>query len=48
LSSAALVFGQMNESAAIRFKVGFVAATIAEYFRDVQRENVLFFIDSGY
>lgn len=48
LSSAALIFGQMNESAAIRFKVGFVAATIAEYFRDYHRENVLFFIDNVY
>jgi F-type H+-transporting ATPase subunit beta len=48
LNSAVLVFGQMNESAAIRFKVGFVAATIAEYFRDFQRENVIFFIDNVY
>jgi len=43
-----LVFGQMNESAAIRFKVGFVAATIAEYFRDVCQEDVLFLIDNVY
>ena len=48
LSSACLVFGQMNESAAIRFKVGFVAAAIAEYFRDSHKENVLFFIDNVY
>ncbi len=48
LPSTVLVFGQMNESAAIRFKVGFVAATIAEYFRDFHRENVLFFIDNVY
>ncbi|HUW71919.1 MAG TPA: F0F1 ATP synthase subunit beta [Candidatus Humimicrobiaceae bacterium] len=48
LNSAALIFGQMNESAAVRFKVGFVAATIAEYFRDFHRENVLFFIDNVY
>jgi len=48
LPSVALVFGQMNESAAIRFKVGFVAATIAEYFRDFHQENVLFFIDNIY
>jgi len=48
LPSTALVFGQMNESAAIRFKVGFVAATIAEYFRDFQKENVFFFIDNIY
>ena len=48
LPSAALIFGQMNESAAIRFKVGFVAAAIAEYFRDSCKENVLFFIDNVY
>jgi F-type H+-transporting ATPase subunit beta len=48
LNSAVLIFGQMNESAAIRFKVGFVAATIAEYFRDFYQENVLFFIDNVY
>ncbi len=44
----ALVFGQMNESAVVRFKVGFVAATIAEYFRDFHHQDVLFFIDNVY
>ncbi|OIP75983.1 MAG: F0F1 ATP synthase subunit beta [Parcubacteria group bacterium CG2_30_36_18] len=48
LPSVALVFGQMNESAVIRFKVGFVAATIAEYFRDFHHQDVLFFIDNIY
>lgn len=48
LPRVSLVFGQMNESAAIRFKVGFVAATIAEYFRDSHQEDVLFFIDNVY
>lgn len=48
LPSVALVFGQMNEPAAIRFKVGFVAVTIAEYFRDFFQEDVLFFIDNIY
>ncbi len=43
-----LVFGQMNESAVRRFKVGFVAATIAEYFRDFHKKDVLFFIDNVY
>ncbi|MCD6528262.1 F0F1 ATP synthase subunit beta [bacterium] len=43
-----LVFGQMNESAVRRFKVGFVAATIAEYFRDSYKKDVLFFIDNVY
>ncbi len=48
LPRVCLVFGEMSESAIIRFKVGFVAATIAEYFRDNQREDVLFFIDNIY
>jgi len=48
LPSVALVFGQMNEPAVRRFKVGFVAATIAEYFRDFHKKDVLFFIDNIY
>jgi len=48
LPSVALVFGQMNESAVRRFKVGFAAATIAEYFRDFHKKDVLFFIDNIY
>lgn len=48
LPSVALVFGQMNEPAVIRFKVGFVAATIAEYFRDFHKQDVFFFIDNVY
>ena len=47
LPSVVLVFGQMNESAVIRSKVGFAALTIAEYFRD-KGEDVLFFIDNVY
>ena len=43
-----LVFGQMNESASRRIKVGFVAATIAEYFRDELKQDVFFFIDNVY
>jgi len=43
-----LVFGQMNETAVRRFKVGFVAATIAEYFRDELKKDVFFFIDNVY
>ncbi|TSC75979.1 MAG: F0F1 ATP synthase subunit beta [Parcubacteria group bacterium Gr01-1014_30] len=43
-----LIFGQMNEPATVRFKVGFVAATIAEYFRDTLEKDVLFFIDNVY
>jgi len=48
LPSAVLVFGQMNETAAIRFKVGFSAATIAEHFRDIQKKDTIFFIDNVY
>jgi len=48
LQSAILVFGQMNETAAIRSKVGFSAATIAEYFRNVQKKDTIFFIDNVY
>ncbi len=48
LPSTVLVFGQMNESAAVRYKVGFSAITIAEYFRDEENQDVLFFIDNIY
>lgn len=48
LPSVVLVYGQMNESAAVRFKVGFSAITIAEYFRDYYSKDVLFFIDNIY
>lgn len=47
LKSVALVFGQMNENAAIRFRVAFSALTLAEDFRD-KGKNVLFFIDNLY
>jgi len=43
-----LVFGQMNEAATIRSKVGFVGITLAEYFRDKLKKNVFFFIDNVY
>lgn len=48
LGHVALVFGQMNENAAVRFRVGFAAVTMAEYFRDVMRQDVLFFVDNVY
>ncbi len=48
LDSSVLVFGQMNESAAIRFKVGFTAVTIAEYFRDNLKKEIFFFADNIY
>ncbi len=48
LPRVSLVFGQINEPAVIRFKVGFVSAAIAEYFRETHQEDVLFFIDNVY
>jgi len=48
LPNSVLVFGQMNETAAIRFKVGFSAITIAEYFRDLKKREVFFFADNIY
>lgn len=48
LEQSVLIFGQMNESAAIRFRVGFTAITIAEYFRDIKGKNVFFFVDNLY
>ncbi len=46
LKNVALIFGPMNEDPAIRFLTGFGAITVAEYFRDEQHKNVLFFIDN--
>jgi F-type H+/Na+-transporting ATPase subunit beta len=48
LPSTILVFGQMNETAAVRYKVGFSAVTIAEYFRDEEKKDILFFVDNIY
>lgn len=44
--SVSLIYGPMGENPAIRFLTGFTAVTIAEYFRDVMKKNVLFFIDN--
>ena len=46
LASTALVFGQMNEPPGARMRVGLSGLTIAEYFRDVQQQDVLLFIDN--
>lgn len=48
LQNTALVVGQMNENAAIRFRVALAAVTIAEYFRDNFKKDVLFFMDNMY
>lgn len=47
-SKAALVFGQMNEPPGARARVALTGLTIAEYFRDVEGQDVLLFIDVGY
>ncbi len=46
LSSVALIFGQMNEPPGARLRVGLTGLTIAEYFRDVEGQDVLLFIDN--
>jgi F-type H+-transporting ATPase subunit beta len=46
LDRAALVYGQMNEPPGARSRVGLSALTVAEYFRDDQRQSVLLFIDN--
>ena len=46
LEKAVLVFGQMNEPPGTRFRVGHAALTMAEYFRDDLRQDVLLLIDN--
>lgn len=46
LAKTALIVAHINENAAVRFKVGAAAATIAEYFRDEEKSDVLFFADN--
>ncbi len=46
INKTALVFGQMNEVPGARARVALSALTMAEYFRDEERKNVLFFIDN--
>jgi F-type H+-transporting ATPase subunit beta len=46
LDGAVLVFGQMNEPPGARLRVPLVALTMAEYFRDSERQSVLLFIDN--
>jgi F-type H+-transporting ATPase subunit beta len=45
-SKVALVYGQMNEPPGARMRVGLSALTMAEYFRDVNKQDVLLFIDN--
>jgi F-type H+/Na+-transporting ATPase subunit beta len=46
IKKTALIFGQMDEPPGVRLRVGLAALTVAEYFRDVQRQDVLLFIDN--
>ncbi len=46
INKVALIYGTMGENPAIRFATAFAGATIAEFFRDEKRKNVLFFVDN--
>lgn len=46
IEKTALVFGQMNEPPGARARVALTGLTIAEYFRDVENQDVLFFVDN--
>jgi F-type H+-transporting ATPase subunit beta len=48
LEKTALVFGQMNEPPGVRARIGLTGVTMAEYFRDVEGQDVLLFIDNVY
>ncbi|MFC1660520.1 F0F1 ATP synthase subunit beta [Gemmatimonadota bacterium] len=46
IESTALIYGQMNEPPGARLRVGLSGLTVAEYFRDVEKQDVLYFIDN--
>ena len=46
IEKTALVFGQMNEPPGARMRVALSGLTMAEYFRDREKQNVLLFIDN--
>lgn len=46
IEKCALIFGQMNEPPGARLRVGLTGLTVAEYFRDMQGQDVLIFIDN--
>lgn len=46
ISKTALIFGQMNEPPGARARVALTGLTVAEYFRDVKNQDVLFFVDN--
>jgi F-type H+-transporting ATPase subunit beta len=48
ITKTVMVFGQMNEPPGVRLRVGLTGLTMAEYFRDVEGQDVLLFIDNIY
>ncbi|PKL74411.1 MAG: F0F1 ATP synthase subunit beta [Candidatus Melainabacteria bacterium HGW-Melainabacteria-1] len=46
IDKVALIYGQMNEPPGARMRVGLTGLTVAEYFRDIQNQDVLLFIDN--
>ena len=48
LQKTSLVYGQMNEPPGVRLRVGLTGLTVAEFFRDEQGQDVLFFVDNIY
>jgi len=48
INKTVLVFGQMNEPPGVRLRIGLTGLTMAEYFRDVEGQDVLLFIDNIY
>ncbi len=48
IDKTVLVFGQMNEPPGVRLRIGLTGLTMAEYFRDVEKQDVLLFIDNIY
>jgi F-type H+-transporting ATPase subunit beta len=46
LANSILVFGQMSEAPGVRFRVALTALTMAEYFRDVEQQDVFFLVDN--
>ncbi|PKN81988.1 MAG: F0F1 ATP synthase subunit beta [Chloroflexi bacterium HGW-Chloroflexi-9] len=48
LDKTALVYGQMNEPPGVRLRIALTGLTMAEYFRDVEGRDVLFFVDNIY
>lgn len=48
LPSVSLIFGEMSKNPSVRFRTAYAAIALAEYFRDQEDKNVLFFVDNMY